>query len=111
MGSTKSKKRDQNRYRKVYPYLRRRPRNHLCTDEPITIEAGEITFSNSSAETYAFREVYVSAPTVTAISVDSEGNNSANVNVFISTITTTEVTIETSQAFTGKVYFHVIRIG
>jgi len=111
VGSTKSKKRDLNRYRKIYPYLRRRPKNHLCTDEPITIEAGEINFSNSSSATYAFREIYTSAPTVTAISVDSEGNNGANVNVFISAITTTEVTIGTSQAFTGKVYFHVIRIG
>lgn len=110
MASTKFKKRDLNRYRKIYPYIRREPRFVTVSENDVLIEIGEITFTDSSTGTYTFTETFASAPVVTAITYDSEGNDSANVNAFISSLTTASVTIDTSQNFTGKIQFHAIWI-
>ena len=111
MASTKTKRRDLNRFRKVYPYLRRRPIYGFVSNKELLVEVGELTFSDSSSETYTFIEYYASTPTITAVSFDSEGNDAANVNVFISSISTTSVTIKTSNTFTGKVQFQIILVG
>ena len=108
--STKSKKRDKNRFRKVYPFLRRKPVNEFTLTKATTIEIGKLTFTNSSSQTYNFSEVYSSVPVVTAISVDSESNNTASVNVFVSSISQTSATFEASSAFTGEVHFQIIFI-
>jgi len=110
MAGTTFKKRDLNRYRKVYPYIRRRPIKSFLSDKETILEAGSLTFSNSSSETHTFTETYDSAPYVTAIAVDSNSTDTANVNVYISAVTKTYVTIDTSQAFTGAVHFHVLLI-
>ena len=108
MAGTKFKKRDLNRFRKVYPFIKREPRN---ADEPVTIEVGSIEFSGGSSVTYAFSESFTGAPTISAISVDSESNNGANVNIFVSLVTKSRVTFESSQDFNGTVHFHAIEIG
>ena len=110
MASTKFKKRDLNRYRKVYPYLRRKPVWSYCADKEVIVEIGSITFTNSSVETHTFSESFSETPTVTAIAYDSEGNDTADVNVFIKSISTATMKIETSQTFTGKVHFHAIMV-
>ena len=111
MAGTKFKKRDLNRFRRVYPFIKREPRNAYVADEPVTIEAGSIEFSGGSSVTYAFSESFTGAPTITAISVDSESNNSANVNIFVSLVTKSRVTFESSQDFNGTIHFHAIEIG
>lgn len=111
MASTKLKRRDLNRFRKVYPYLRRRPVYGFVSDEELVVEVGKVIFSDSSSEVYNFVETYTSVPTITAISVDSEGNGTADVNVFISSITTTSVTLATSDSFIGQVHFQIIKVG
>ena len=110
MAGAKFKKRDLNRFRKVYPFIRREPRNTFISDEPITIEVGKVEF-NSSQSTYLFSETFTSAPTITGISVDSQSNNGANVNIFVSLITKTRVVFDSSQEFNGTVHFHAIQIG
>ena len=111
MAGTKTKQRNKNRFRKVYPYIRRRPRYELVSDSEFTIEVGELAFTNSSASTHTFSQTFSSVPTITAISVDSSSNNTADVNVFVSSVTTAAVTIKTSQTFTGTVHFHAILVG
>lgn len=112
MASTKFKKHDKNRFRKVYPYLRVRPINTYCADKEVVMEVGSVTFSNSTGpETHTFTESFTSSPTVTAISVDSESNNTADVNVFIDSVSKTAVQISVSQNFTGTVHFHAIMVG
>ena len=107
--STKSKKRDRNRFRKVYPYLRRKPINEYVLDRPTTIEVGEVIFDNTSGPvSFVFNESYDSIPNITAIAVDTENNGSANVSIFIKEVSTTGVVFEASNAFTGKVHFHII---
>ena len=112
MPATKFKKRDRNRFRKVYPYLRVRPSNTYCADKEVIIEVGSVAFSNSNGPiTYTFTENFTVAPYVTATSVDSESNDTANINVFIDSVSTTEMQISTSQDFTGAVHFHAIMVG
>ena len=102
--------RDKQRFRKVYPYLRRKPVLETIGGggDTATIEVGAITFTNESSVTHAFTTSFSSAPIITVVSVDSESNGTANVNVFITSVSTSQVIVETSQTFTGKVHYHAI---
>ena len=105
--------RDKQRFRKVYPYLRRKPVLETIGGggggDTATIEVGAITFNNESNVTHGFTTSFSSAPIVTVVSVDSESNGTANVNVIITSVSTTDVVVETSQAFTGTVHYHAIQ--
>ena len=108
------KKRDANRYRKVYNYIRRKPVDQFVSDTGFSMLVGDVDFSNSSGPvvfTYTTVDpsaIFSTVPVVTAISVDNLSNNSANVNIFITAVTTTTVTFEASAPFTGKVNFQVV---
>ena len=104
------KKRDKNRYRKVYPYIRKAPVWDYCSNVPVEIEIGEIEYNSASTGTYYFTSTFTSAPVITAVSYDAYNNGTADVNVYISSVDTTKVVINTSANFTGKVHFHAIRV-
>ena len=103
-------KRDKNRYRKTYRYIRKKPVFQYMSDNDFKLVVGEVDFTNSSGPvTYVFPShvSYSNAPVVTAISYDSENNDQANVNIFITSVTTSQVQFESSAPFTGKVHFHI----
>ena len=108
------KKRDANRFRKIYSYIRKKPVDNFVSESGFTMLVGDVDFSNSSGPvtfTYTTADPGVSfnnVPIVTALSVDNLSNNSANVNIFITSITTTQVQFESSAPFTGKVNFQII---
>jgi len=111
MAKTVFKRKDRNRYRKVYPYIRKSPSYELCSDKEAEIEVGEISFSNSSTGTFTFASKFKGIPIITAISYDSLNNGSADVNVYVDSVTTTSVTLKTSAPLTGIVQFHAIWVG
>ena len=103
-------KKDKNRYRKIYRYIRRKPDNQFCSSDDFKLIVGDVSFANTSGPvTYSYPSTvsYNNVPIITAISYDSESNSSANVNIFITSITTTAVQFESSAPFTGKVHFHI----
>ena len=108
------KRRDANRFRKVYNYIRKKPVNQFVSDTGFTMVIGDVDFANSSGPvtfTYTSADPTVSfsnVPVVTALSVDNLSNSSANVNIFITSVTTTQVQFESSAPFTGKVNFQVV---
>lgn len=111
MASSTFNKRDLNRFRKVYPWNRKRERLSIVPDaESFKIEVGTATLTNEDAKTVNFTESFTSTPIVTAISIDSESNNTANVNVFIGEVSKTAVTFQTSMSFTGTIHFHAIQV-
>ena len=102
-----AKMKNLNRFRKVYPFIRRKPFN---------IPEGEVVYESSSAEVSAvdqvtinFTTTFTSAPYVTATAYDSESNSEANVNAYIISVSTTQVVIGFSASFTGKVHYHAIQ--
>jgi len=108
VASTKFVKRDLNRYRRIYPYIRRAPHWALISDKEAMIEVGAIDFNNAHQGSYTFLESFPGIPMLTGISYDSETNLSADVNVFITALSSTSVTFETSNDFTGQVHFHAV---
>jgi len=100
--------RDYNRFRKIYPFTRFKPFLVEDTSNVIT-ESTKITFSNASSGSHSFTKAFTSAPYVTATAYDSEGNESANVNVFITAVSISSVTVETSAPFTGEVHIQAIQ--
>ena len=99
---------DANRLRKTYPLIRVKPiyKQYLTTQEVIDaggikVEVATIDFVNSYSEDYFFTENYNSLPVI-ALTPEDE-----NVNVFITSLTTSSITVESSNNFTGKVHIHV----
>ena len=111
MASSTFNKRDLNRFRKVYPYNRKRERLSIVPDaESFKIEVGTAVFDNQITKTVNFAETFTEIPIVTAISVDTESNDEANVNVSITAVSTTAVTFATSLEFTGTIHYHAIQV-
>ena len=75
MAGTKFSRRNLNRFKMTYPYIRRRPRYEWVSDKEVTIEVGELVFTDASTGTYAFEESFASAPIITSISYDSESKH------------------------------------
>ena len=98
-----SKRYDANRRRKTYPFVRRVPVYKFEGESQVIIETASVTFSATDEATHSFTETFTSAPVVTLTAKDD------NVNVYISAVSTTSVTINASAAFTGTVELHAIQ--
>ena len=90
MGRVKLTSRDLNRYKKVYPYVRAQPRNVYFTNEEFDLESAVVNFEGNSTATYTFKNTYTTVPTVIATSLND------SFNVFVSSISTTQVVIGAS---------------
>ena len=103
-------KRDKNRYKKIYQYIRKKPRFQYCSDGDFKLVVGEVEFDNTDTATFSYPAdvVFVNAPIITAISYDSNNNSAADVNIFLSSVSTSQVVFGASAAFSGKVHFQII---
>jgi hypothetical protein len=109
LGVIKFRKRNKNRFRKVYPFLRRKPVYETILEGSANIEVGYIDYSNTDVGTYTFTSTFTSAPIVTATAVETPAGTDANINVYIEAVTTSNVTIRVSDAnFIGRVHLHAI---
>ena len=99
-----SKRYDANRRRKTYPFIRRVPVYKYEGDNQVIIETASVTFSATDEVTHTFTESFTAAPVVTLTA------KSDNVNVYISVVSTTSVTINASATFTGTVEMHAIQV-
>ena len=97
---------NQNRFRKTYPGVRKTAVDQALY--PTKVEAGSITLTNQSTGTYVFSYTYKEPPAVT-VSVQT-GIEEGNTAVYVSSVSKTSVTIETSSEITGTVYVQVIEI-
>jgi len=104
-------RKDKNRFRKVYRYIRKKPVYEYCSDSAFGMIAGYLDFQNSDGpETYTFPSTisFLNVPVITVTSVDSLSNDEANVNAFVTSITTTAAQLSVSAAFTGRVHFIIV---
>ena len=100
------KRYDLSRFKKVYPLLREKPNLRELSDEitsQIDVEVEVLSFDNTNTGSYTFKKTYSSIPIVAATAENE------NVNVFITSLTTTSVIIESSAEFTGKVHIQVYK--
>jgi hypothetical protein len=82
------KKYDLNRMKKTYPLIRRKPVYAIIDDSQI--ETALIDISDGEPKTYTFQNEYLTIPVCIATPQDE------NVNVFITNITLTSVTLNIS---------------
>ena len=102
--------RDLNRYRKVYPHKRVRPREFtLAAEQDGYFESGFVAFAAVTTGSFTFTAGFTVTPSVVITSVDTTVPDSANVNVYVSAVSSTSVTFTTSAAFTGRVHFHAMQ--
>jgi hypothetical protein len=102
-------KRDKNRFRKTYPYLRRKPVFENISGGLSDIEVGIISYNKTDVGTHTFSTTFSSVPTITAIAAQTTGGSPANVNVYVELVDLNAVQIRVSDAnFVGSVHFHAI---
>ena len=102
-------KRDKNRFRKTYPYLRRKPVFENISAGGSSIEVGIINYNKTDVGTHTFTTSFSSVPTITAIAAETSGGSPANVNVYVEFVDLNSVQIRVSDAnFVGNVHFHAI---
>ena len=96
------RRQDSNRLRRTYPISRNIPNfEGLTSGSGSNLEVKVLIFNNSSSEIYTFNEPYDTVP-ICVVSAEDE-----NVNLYISSITTTNVTVESSNSFTGKAHLQI----
>jgi hypothetical protein len=110
MGFTTFRRRDGQRFRKVYPRVRKTPRFFTISDSTMAVESNKVSMANATSGTYTFDTVYVSVPTV-QLTAETSSDDQGMVNVFITALTTTTVTWETSAPFTGTIHIQIFNIG
>ena len=116
MGSSKLKKIDKNRFRKVYPRFRKLPVTSYMGDSGLVIETHEVTFTNQDSVQFVLKENYNSAPVVTLTPLGDE----ADINFFVTSIVIggtppggkkCTVTLSSSVPFTGIVMLQAVSAG
>jgi hypothetical protein len=110
MAGAKFTKRNLNRFRKVYPFIRRTPYNELYSSSPSAIiEIAEITVTSAATAGYTFRENFPGIPVVTVTAKDTSGSPTI-VATTITEVTATSITIGISATFTGTIELQAIYI-
>ena len=95
---------DLNRFKKVYPLIRTKPLiQDFTVVDGLDAETTILNYTDSYAQTYNFVRTYTTIPTVSATPEDE------NVNVYITSLSITSVTIESSAPFTGKVHLQILK--
>tara|TARA_B100001059_G_C17732397_1_gene526958 strand:- start:535 stop:861 length:327 start_codon:yes stop_codon:yes gene_type:complete len=100
---------DLSRIKKTYPLLREKPIYKQLCDSDGTVSSGIdaeveiLNFDNTHTGSYTFKKTYTSIPIIAATAADE------NVNVFVTSLNLTSVTIESSAEFTGKVHIQVFK--
>lgn len=110
MGSTTFKRIDRQRYKKLYPSLRKTPRNATISDRSILIESKSIVFTESTGITrkeYSFETAYSTVPTITYGVTSTNGDM---VIARIVEITTQSVTIDVTAPFDGTVDIQILQV-
>lgn len=111
MGYTKFTKKDRNRYKKIYPFVKRTPRWTYMSDVNFQMEVGEVEFSGEAYLSFKFENTFPeppeNPPVITATALDPE--QAVNVTVF--NISSAGADISVSNSYFGKVMWHAIWIG
>jgi len=110
MGSTTFKKIDRQRFKKLYPALRKTPRIATISDKSVLLESDSINFTEASGitnATYKFKSQFEAIPTVTHGITSTSGDM---VIARIIELTTTKVVIQVSAPFDGAVDIQVLQV-
>lgn len=94
---------DKQRRRKVYPFEGYRVAPTRVTEGIGVIDKGSITMTAASTatQTFASNITFTSVPRISVTPVGTSGQ--ANINVYVTNVTTSQFTLETSDTFTGTI--------
>ena len=104
------RRRDGQRFRKVYPRIRKTPRYFTISDEQMSVESTKVGVANDSSGTYNFTLSYTSNPTV-SLSAELGSDSQGMVNVFITRLDVNGFDWEASAPFSGNIHIQVFLIG
>lgn len=110
MGYTKFTKKDRNRYKKVYPFVKRTPQWAYMSNANFQMEVGKVEFEGETILSVKFASSFPkppdNPPVVTATSLDPQ--QAINVTAF--NISNVGFDVSVSNSFYGNVMWHAIWI-
>ena len=110
MSYTKFTKRDRNRFKKIYPFVKRTPRWAYWSPVNFQMEIGEVEFEGETYKSFSFDEPFPAPPEnppiITVTSLDPQ--EAINASVF--NISHTGADISVTNPYYGKVMWHAIWI-
>lgn len=110
MGFTTFNRRDAQRFRKVYPRIRKTPRYFTISDQAMSIEQTKVVLANETVGRFDFQLEYGQIPTV-EITAEHSSDAQGMVNIFVTELTTKYVRFETSAPFSGSIHIQIFKIG
>ena len=78
MGFTTFNRRDAQRFRKVYPRIRKTPRFFTISDEAMSVESTKVSLENQTQGEFVFQLEYETIPTVVLTAETSDPNVPSN---------------------------------
>ena len=116
MGSSRIKKYDRNRWKKVYPRIRVMPSNSYKGTKHMVIETMEVAFNGSDEITFDLEERYETTPTIVVTPIGEE----SDINVYVKSVTlisgvppgrgVARITLAASVGYAGSVWLQSILI-
>lgn len=110
MAHTRFTKRDRNRYKKIYPFVKRTPRWEYASPVDFQMEVGEVDFEGETYLSFTFAEAFPAPPEnppiITATSLDPE--HAVNVTIF--NVSHKGADVSVTNPYYGKVVWHAIWI-
>ena len=110
MGFSTFRRRDMQRFRKLYPRIRKTPRYFTISDASMSVESDRVSMSNETSKEHRFQLAYDRIPTI-VLSAETSEDGQGQVNVFIVHLDTQTVRWETSAPFTGTIHVQVFVVG
>ena len=110
MGSLRTRLIDRNRFAKRYPLIRAPIRTTYYGDSDFAVEIGSIYFDNTDIGVLSYDAPFLDVNYQVIAIARSSGVDTADVNVFITSKSTSSVTVEASSNFTGYVDVLAVRI-
>jgi hypothetical protein len=110
MGFTTFNRRDAQRFRKVYPRIRKTPRYFTISDEAMSVESAKVTLTNETSGEFNFQLEYDFVPTV-VLTAEHSSDSQGMVNTFVTSLTLKKIMFETSAPFNGTIHIQIFKIG
>lgn len=111
MSSLRAKLIDRNRYAKRYPLVRSPARYSYVGDSDMAIEVGSVYLTDSDSGTFTFEVGFPDSNyQAFAVARDDGSGQTSNVNVFVTSKTSSYVNVQASSNFTGYIDVFVVRV-
>ena len=110
MSKLRLKIRDQARFQKKYPLTRHLPKTRLISDQVFEMETHKVNIAGQEEVTLEWSAAFSETPNVVVTFIATD-KTQGDVNVYLSSVSTTQITINLSATATGVMHVQATVLG